>query len=232
MNDTPPLLHIIGALPEATASRLPPVPLELRIMAEDSVVIEVHDASQATEFADLCCGLLPVRDGTVRFLGHDWADASFELASALRGRIGQVHGGNSWIDFLPTDVNILLPLLHHTWIPEAALRARAAELSRGFGLPGLPLTRPDELTVEDRVRAACVRAFMGEPRLVILKGPELEQVAELRPTLVNALVSARNRRTATMWLTQSHVVWTDRSLPATARLRLTEHGLVTGRALR
>jgi phospholipid/cholesterol/gamma-HCH transport system ATP-binding protein len=201
-------------------------------MAEDSILIEADDPSQATEFADLCCGLLPLRSGSVRFLGNDWASTSHERACALRGRIGQLRGANSWIRFLSVDANILLQQLHHTRLPMELLRDRAAGLSLGFGLPGLPVTRPDELSFEDLVRAACVRAFIGEPRLVILNShQELEHVPDLRPALLNALTAARNRQAATIWLRPSDVVWNDRSAPATVRLRLTNRGLQAGRIL-
>jgi len=231
VSGTLPLLDMADALPEPMVSRLPLAPLDLRVMVEDNVLIEAEDAPQAAAFANLCCGLLPLRAGTVKFLGHDWANTPHERASALRGRIGQVYGANSWISFLTVEANILLQQLHHTTVPAARLRDGAAELSLSFGLPGLPLTRPDELTFEDLVRASCVRGFIGQPRLIILMSPELERVADLRPALFNALAAARNRQAATIWLTLSHIVWNDRSIPATARLRLTEHGLVPGRAL-
>lgn len=206
---------------------MPPVALNLRVMAEDSILIEAQDQTQAAEFADLCCGLLPLQSGSVSFLGNDWASTPHERASALRGRIGQTCGAHSWIRFLGADANILLQQLHHTRLSLELLRDRAAELSRAFGLPGLPLVRPHELRFDDRVRATCVRAFVGEPRLVILKSHELEQVAGLRIAVLDALAAARNRQAATIWLMPGHDVWHDRSVPATMRLRLTDHGLVT-----
>jgi phospholipid/cholesterol/gamma-HCH transport system ATP-binding protein len=199
-------------------------------MPEDCVLIEVRDRSQALEFADLCCGLLPLRHGTVWFLGRDWAATPHELAAALRGRIGQVCGINSWINFLTADANILLPQLHHTRIPESLLRERAAALSQDFGLPGLPMTSLNELTFDDLVRADCVRAFLGEPQLVIVKSPELDQIVGLRPTVLSALTAVLNRQAACIWLTSSDSVWNDRTLPATKRLRLTDNGLVSSRA--
>jgi phospholipid/cholesterol/gamma-HCH transport system ATP-binding protein len=204
--------------------------LDLRMMPGDSVLIGVEGPAQAAEFADLCCGLIALREGSVSFLGVDWARASHEQASALRGRIGQAHGANSWIEFLSADANILLQQLHHTRLAESVLRDRAAGLSQQFGLPGLPLTLPNELPFEDLVRADLVRAFLGEPRLLILKNPELEQVANLTPALLNALAAAHDRRAASIWLTSSDILWNDPTLPVTTRLRLTEDGFVSSRA--
>jgi phospholipid/cholesterol/gamma-HCH transport system ATP-binding protein len=200
---------------------------DVRVMPGDSVLIGVDDPLQAAEFADLCCGLIALREGSVSFLGADWARTSYEQASTLRGRIGQAHGANSWIGFLSADANILLPQLHHTRLAESVLRDRAAGLSQQFGLPGLPLTPPNELAFEDLVRADLVRAFLGDPRLLILKNPELEQVVNLTPALLNALAAARYRRAASIWLTPSDILWNDFTLPMTTRLRLTEHGLIS-----
>jgi phospholipid/cholesterol/gamma-HCH transport system ATP-binding protein len=229
MSEAAPVLELIGALAESSATRLPSTPLDMRVLGQESVLIEVGDPLQAADFADLCCGLAPLQNGAVKFLGHDWGSAPYELASALRGRIGRVSVMNSWVRFLPTDANILLQQLHHTRTPAEALRDKAAELSRSFGLPGLPLARPDELTFEDLSRAACVRAFVGAPRLIVLTCPELEQDGDIRPALLNAMAAARNRQAAVVWLTSSDLVSTDRSIPCTRRLRLTDRGLIAGR---
>lgn len=231
MSGTAPILELIDAHPDTATSYLPPVPLNLELLSGQSALIEARDPAQAAEFADLCCGLLPLRQGGVRFLGRDWADTPDELAAAMRGRIGRTYGAGAWIGFLGTDVNILLSQLHHTTRSEAVLRATAAELSRGFGLPGLPLTRPNALAAADLVRAACVRAFMGEPLLLLLESPEQEQMADLVQSLLDALAAAHDRRAASIWLTRSDAVWHDRSFPATMRLRLMERGLTPVRSL-
>lgn len=199
-------------------------------MAGDCVLIDVRNRSQATEFADLCCGLLPLRSGGVRFLGRDWADTPDEQAAAMRGRIGRLYGSDSWISFLGTDINILLSQLHHTRRPEPMLREAAVELSRKFGLPGLPVMRPNGMAAADLVRAACVRALMGEPRLLLLDSPDLERASDLVPALLNGLMDANDRLAASIWFTRGDAVWNDRSFPATSRFRLVERGLVSVRA--
>jgi phospholipid/cholesterol/gamma-HCH transport system ATP-binding protein len=221
-----PVLEINGAIPEPVGSRLPSAPLNLVVTAGESVLIEIRSPSQAREFVDLCCGLLPLRSGSVRFLGRDWADTQHELASALRGHIGRLYGAEAWIGFLPVDTNILLPMLHHTRQPEAVLRAAATELAIRFGLPGLPASQPDALTAADLVRAACIRAFLGEPRLLLLDNPEVERVADLVPALLNAAMAAHDNQAASVWIMRSDAEWNDRSFPANMRLRLTERGLV------
>lgn len=225
MHEAAPVLDLIAAQPDADATHLPPVPLNLRLMPGQCALIEVRDPVRARQFADLCCGLLVPRQGQVVFLGRDWAATGDEHVAALRGRIGRVHGTGAWIGFLGVDLNILLPQLHHTRRSAAALRENAAELARSFGLPGLPLVRPEALGTADLARAACVRAFLGEPRLLLLESPVQAQFADLVPPVLDAVAAARDRGAAAIWLTRSDFVWTDRSFPATQRLRFTENGL-------
>ena len=219
------ILRIRAAQPASGACDLPPLALELDLAAGDLALIEVRNPLWATEFADLCCGLIPLAEGSVHFLGRDWAGIPEMTAAALRGRIGRVHGSGGWIGFAGTDRNILLPQLHHTRRPVDDLRDEAARLARRFGLPGLPLTRPEALSASDLARAALVRAFLGEPRLLVLEHPVGGQFADLVTPLLNALAAARDRGAAGIWLTGSDLVWNDRSFPATERLRLTERGL-------
>ncbi len=220
------ILQLRSAQPASGECDLPPLPFELELAAGDLALIEVRSPAWATEFADLCSGLIPLRQGSVSFLGRDWAAIPDTLAAALRGRIGRVHGSGAWIGFAGTDLNILLPQLHHTRRPAAALRDAAAELARGFGLPGLPLTRPRALSASDLARAALVRAFLGEPHLLLLEHPTKGQFADLVAPLLNALAAVRDRGAAAIWLTGSDLIWNDRSFPATVRLRLTERGLL------
>lgn len=221
-----PVLEISEAISETGGSNLPSVPLNLRVMAGDCILIDVRSALQGREFADMCCGLTPLRSGCVRFLGHDWADVPHELVSALRGHIGRLYGPESWIGFLPADVNVLLPQLYHTRRREAVLREMATGLSLAFGLPGLPINRLNALSPADVVRAACVRAFMGDPKLLFLDNPDLQRITDLVPAVLNALMAAHDQQAASIWLTRGDALWNDASFPANMRFRLAERGLV------
>ena len=227
MPDTAQILQIDQAEPAPGAADLPLIPFALDLFPGELALIEARNPAWAAQFADLCSGLIPLAQGSVRFLGHDWAPMPEMLAAALRGRIGRVHGFGAWIGFAGMDRNILLPQLHHTHRPAGALLDEAAELARFFGLPGLPLVRPEELAPADLARAAAVRAFLGEPRLLLLESPVQGQFADLVPPLLNALAAARDRGASAIWLTGSDLIWNDRSFPATQRLRFTERGMTT-----
>jgi phospholipid/cholesterol/gamma-HCH transport system ATP-binding protein len=162
----------------------------------------------------------------VRFLGFDWSALTRDSASALRARIGRVFGDGGWIPHLDVATNVILPALHHTGRSEAALRERAAELAMLFGLPGLPLSRPARLPRDDLARAACVRALLGEPRLLLLESPLQRGVAiEIARPLLDACARLRRGGGAVIWLTRTAAIWNDPAIPAAHRLRLSDHGL-------
>ncbi len=224
MREATPALELAAAEPRA-GGILPPVALDLRLMPGECALIEMRDPVAIAEFADLCVGLRPLGRGRVCFLGRAWSGLTARVATALRGRIGRIAAAGAWIDFLGTDTNVLLPHLHHTKREEPILRAAAATLAREFGLPGLPLVRPDALSAADLARTACVRAFLGEPRLLLLETPVQTQFLDLIAPLLNAIAAARDRGAAVIWLTRRYSARADRSFPATHRLRMTERGL-------
>ncbi|MBV8592186.1 MAG: ABC transporter ATP-binding protein [Acetobacteraceae bacterium] len=219
-----PILELEAAEPE-TGDIAAPV-YTLRLMPGEFALVEARDTGRAELLADLCCGILPLTAGCVRFHGHDWTTLRQEQAASLRGRIGRVFASGGWIEFLDVGSNILLPQFHHTRRDRAALRDAASELARAFSLPGLPLGRPRELSGADLARAACVRALLCKPLLLLLVSPLQGIHADLVVPLLNGVAKVRDRGGAAIWLTRSDLVWADRSIPATHRLRLQDQGLM------
>jgi phospholipid/cholesterol/gamma-HCH transport system ATP-binding protein len=223
-----PTLELARFLPSTTIDDLPSHEIDLTLMPGDVALVDARDSRRAAWFADLCTGLVLPAAGAARFLSHDWTLVPDYYAAALRGRIGRIFSDGGWIEFLDVPTNVLLPQLHHTREDEAVLRERAIELACAFGLPGLPLGHIADLSRLDLARTACVRAFLGEPALVLLESPVRGQGAfmELRDPLLNAVVAARSEGAAVIWMTQSDMIWNDRSFPASHRLRLHDRGLV------
>jgi phospholipid/cholesterol/gamma-HCH transport system ATP-binding protein len=220
------ILDLAAARARSDAEEAPTPTVDLRLGAGDFALVDARHSARPAWFGDLCCGLLPLAAGSARFLGRDWSAMPQDYAAALRGRIGRVFLSGSWIGFMDVATNILLPHLHHTRDDASALRERATALSCAFGLPGLPLVRPGDLAAGDLARAACVRAFLGDPELVLLESPVQGRFTTLIPPLLDALATARDRGAEAIWFTRSDLVWRDPSLPATHRLRLGERGLV------
>jgi phospholipid/cholesterol/gamma-HCH transport system ATP-binding protein len=79
---------------------------------------------------------------------------------------------------------------------------------------------PGDLTAADLQRAACVRAFLGRPLLILLEEPTAGIFVEIISALMHAVRDARDRGAAVIWLTQKGLIWHDQTLPATQRYRL------------
>jgi phospholipid/cholesterol/gamma-HCH transport system ATP-binding protein len=229
MTTVKPILEIADATPLRSGDEIGMPPVSLQLCPGDFALVETNDPRRAAWFADLCCGLVRLAEGNVRFLGQDWAAMTHEHAAALRGRIGRVFGEGGWIEFVDMTTNVLLPQLHHTRREGRDVREDAAALACRFGLPGLPMGRPRDLSTKDLARAACIRAFLGEPALLLLETPLQGRFADLMPPLVEALTSARQNGAAAIWLSANDQVWRDRSIPVSHRLRLREYGLISAR---
>jgi phospholipid/cholesterol/gamma-HCH transport system ATP-binding protein len=225
MSQVAPVLQLTSALPFFDASALPNVPLDLQLMPGDCAVIETSDPARTTALADLCSGLTPLRDGEVRFMGYDWTGLDRERAAALRGRIGRIYLKGAWIAMLGTHVNIMLAQLHHTREPEPSIAQSAAELARQLGLPGLPLARPDRLSEGDLMRGAFVRAFLGEPRLLLLESTITPERAELTVPVLDLLSRALYRGAAAVCFTRDAPFWQAQRFPVTYCLQLRDDGL-------
>lgn len=185
-------------------------------------LIDAGDQGQAAAFCDLCSGLTDPTAGAVRFLGHDWKGLPHEYANALRGRIGRAFAEEGWVPHLSLVENVLLQQQHHTRRTEADILAEASVLARDFGLPGVPISAPDDVAPFDLARAALMRAFLGEPMLILLEHPLRGRYVDLVEPLVNVIADARRRGAAVLWLTLTPAIWALQSLPVTGRFRLSE----------
>ena len=229
MASAQPVLDVSKAVPVRGADEPGMAPVSLQLFPGELALIEINDPRRAARFADLCCGLVRLAEGSVKFLGRDWTAMTHDYAAALRGRIGRVFAEGGWIEFVDIATNIFLPQLHHTRRDGRDVREEAAKLACRFGLPGLPIGNPRDLSTKDLARAACIRAFLGEPALLVLESPLQGRFTDLIVPLVEILTSARQNGAAAIWLTNSELVWRDRSIPVTHRLRLREYGLMPGR---
>lgn len=220
----PPVLAIEAA--RGVGEYLPYAPLELVLSEGDFALIEVPGPRRGASFADLCTGLIPLAGGCVRFLGRDWQSVPDEHADALRGHIGRLFHQPLRPETRDVAARVLLARLHHTRIPEVALREEAAVLALRFGLPGLPVGPARQLSPPDLRRAACVRAFLGRPRLVILELPLAAQHDDMLAALLDVGTEARGRGAAVIWLASAGPGLRNRAVHPTHRLRLTDAALV------
>src|SRR5687767_12556186 len=225
MTASTPILELAGVTVESDPAYDSPVwNVSLRLGPGELALVRLERGAVRLPLADAAEGLAEPRDGTVTFLGKAWRDVPERQASALRGRIGRVFDavgvgapGTGWVSNLDVDENVVLAQRHHTRRPSKEIVAEAAKLARMFGLPGLPRGRPAQTRVPDLQRAACVRAFIGTPDLILLERPAQSVYPEIMPPLINAVRSARGRGAAVVWLTDTPAVWNDRGIRPTWR---------------
>jgi len=196
--------------------------VSFEIGAGDLLLVRIERENERLPLADASQGLLQTERGTVRFLGDDWTTLSAEQAAAERGKIGRLFEDEGWISDLDVDENILLSQLHHTNRTEAEIMDEALQFARVFGLPGLPRGRPGKIRRWDLRKAACIRAFLGKPALIILEQPVRGVYADFIAPLLDAVQFARRRAAAVLWTVTDPQIWNRAARNATASARM--HG--------
>lgn len=109
--------------------------------------------------------------GTVIFKGMDtkelWKD---ELADIRRRQIGFVFQDFYLMDSLSVTDNIKLPMILDKADPEA-MKERAGELAKQFGIDGLLYKAPYELSGGEKQRVAICRALINDPEVILADEP-------------------------------------------------------------
>jgi phospholipid/cholesterol/gamma-HCH transport system ATP-binding protein len=223
MGDSNAILELTGVTVESEPAYDSPLwNASLRLGPGELALVRLERGVVRLPLADAAEGLAERYDGTVTFLGREWRSVPAAEGAALRGRIGRVFdavgaAGAGWVSHLDVDENVTLAQRHHTRRPSSEIEAEAAKLARMFGLPGLPRGRPAQMRLPDLQRAACVRAFLGTPALILLERPAQGVFPEIMPPLINVIRSARGRGAAVVWLTDTPAVWSDRGIRPTWR---------------
>ena len=186
----------------------------------DLMLVRLERENERLTLANDAEGRVPPAQGTVTFLGEDWGRMSTDRASVQRGRIGRLFEDEGWIGDLDVDQNIMLAQRHHTRRSDNDIVEEAWKLARVFGLPGLPRGRPGSMRRSDLRKAACIRAFLGQPAFIILEQPVRGVYADLMAPLLNAVQSARQRGAAVLWTVTDPKLWNRAGIFATTRARM------------
>jgi phospholipid/cholesterol/gamma-HCH transport system ATP-binding protein len=189
-------------------------------------LVEAETPEHERALVDAAFGLSPPLDGVVRFRDHDWQVVPAAFRDALRGRCGLIARESALVPHASLAENILAPARYHRRTPDAELAAEAAALARRFGLPGLPTGRVAEEGAADRLRAACVRAFLGAPLFVAVESRAQPWRRELIAPLVDAMLQVCERGGAVLWSVVDDPLFDDAAIPATTRYRLRGRGLL------
>ena len=194
--------------------------ITLAVQPGDLALVLLEEERIHLPLADLSVGILEPEKGCVRHHGTNWQARTLDESADTRAHIGRVFEGNPWIDGIDLSQSVMLAQLHHTQRPIGEITRQAAQLSRAFGLPGLPLNAPSAVRSKDLARAACVRAFMGDSDLFVLERPTEGVYPELLPALLNSLNETRRRGAAVLWLTDNPAIWDNPGVHPTLRSRM------------
>ena len=167
--------------------------LDLNVAAGQIAFVEVSEPIRSAYFVDVCLGLDRPAVGQVRLLGIDWCDLQAGEAMRHREQVGTLLWHGNWLDHLPVMDNIVLASAHHGTRSSEQITAEALRLARRFGLPGLPAGRPPELSRDELMRAACVKAFLGEPMLVLIEDPTVAAARAIQHALAAEFINVQNR---------------------------------------
>lgn len=183
-------------------------------------LVRLERENERLPLADAAEGLVTPTRGKVMFLGGDWQAMSADHTAAQRGKIGRLFEDEGWISDLDVDQNIMLAQRHHTSRSEQDIMHEGMELARVFGLPGLPRGRPGSMRRWDLRKAACIRAFLGHPTLILLEQPVRGVYPDLMAPLVSAVQSARKRGASVLWAVTDPKIWNHPGTFATTRARM------------
>jgi phospholipid/cholesterol/gamma-HCH transport system ATP-binding protein len=194
--------------------------ISLELNPGDLLLVRIERENERLPLADAAEGLATPAHGIVRFLGDDWQTLSADGAAAHRAQIGRLFEDEGWISDLDVDENILLAQRHHTERTDHDIMEEALQFARMFGLPGLPRGCPGRMRRWDLRKAACIRAFLGQPILIIIEQPVRGIYADLIGPLLNAVQSARRRGAAILWTVTDLQIWNHPGVRPTTRAKM------------
>lgn len=202
--------------------------VDFRVLPGEVALLSWLGDALATALYDAAEGLREPDEGAVLFMGRDWRKMGAFDEGRARGRIGRVFENEreGWVSNLTVYENVVLSQLHHTRRTEAEIRAEAERLARGLGLAAVPGVRPDYANRHELRRAEWVRAFMGQPALILLERPEIGAPGEAVKRLIEMARSACAVGSAVVWSTSDAQVFRHSGFEGARRYVVRERGIV------
>jgi ABC-type lipoprotein export system ATPase subunit len=136
------------------------------------VLAEPHRC--ATTLLKICATLISPASGEIRWFGHSAKQMNEQELLRLRRRIGLVHRQSSLVSNMTILDNISLGLQYHDEIIKEQAHESVQDLLKRFGLYEYRLSRPHELTFEQRRLAVYTRELAKKPQLFLLESPSLD----------------------------------------------------------
>ena len=162
------------------------------LAAGERVFVRGPSGSGKSTLLSLVAGILVAREGSVKFMGRDWAAMSGARRDGFRAdHIGYVFQQFNLLPYLSVLDNAMLGCRFSERRAQRVGDARreAGRLLERAGLaPDLWARKATEISVGQQQRVAAVRALLGRPELVIADEPTSALDEALRDTFMQVLV--------------------------------------------
>ena len=136
-----------------------------------AVGVEGVNGIGKTTLLRVIAGLTPLRDGTLKVDGVVYDDPSNGIfVPAHRRKVGMVFQDHSLLPFMSVFDNIIFAHRHRGGARGAA-RGDATRILQIFGAHDFSALLPDSLSGGQAQRACLARAFVGNPKIVLLDEP-------------------------------------------------------------
>ena len=198
----------------------------LRLGPGQVALVKLERHRPRAPVADAAQGLVEPTAGEVRFLGESWAQMSASRVADMRGRIGRSFVDGGWVSNLNIDENITLAQRHHTRRSVSDILADAETIGRRLGLDALPTVRPALLRRSELRRCSLVRAFLGQPDLVLLENPLAGIDSGVLAGLLDLVRQAQQRGAAILWTSDDGDLLTSAGLKPSCRLSMSGNRLL------
>lgn len=156
---------------------------------------------QSREFMSTLEGLIEPMAGETRFRSRSWDRMNLNDQLESRFLIGRVFDENAWIQNLNLSENVVLSM-NHRGIPDQEISKDVDRWLEVFEMSKVSRLRPS--TMDDPgllQRHQWLRAFTGNPRLILLERPMKNVAASVLPLLIRAVNRAASLGCAVLWTT-------------------------------
>ena len=122
---------------------------------------------------DLISGMQCESAVNVRFCGVDWRSLGPQAECRMRGNIGRsFRSTEAWVHNMSLRENSVLRTLHHGILTELEADLEIERMAGPLELISLLDSRPEAAAPDVLARCQWMRAFIGNPKLVLLEDPE------------------------------------------------------------
>ncbi len=172
------------------------------LLAHEHTFLHGPSGSGKTTFLGILSGILQVKQGSVKIMGHDFSTMGGHERDLIRGaELGYIFQMFNLIPYLSVRENILLPL-KLSKAKDSRMKvdplSQVEELAAHLRIESLLDQPVTTLSVGQQQRVAAARALMGRPGLIIADEPTSSLDSEHRESFLRLLFEEAERAGSTV----------------------------------